>query len=368
MCAEEKNALRDRVENVRLCDEKQCVVILDQTKLPNAAEWIELKTAEEFYEAIYALRVRGAPAIGICAGFALYVLASRFGAGSKEAFFERLSERKRYLASSRPTAVNLVHALDRVERAALSEKDAGIPEILAKMRSESLAIQDEDMEMCRAISEYGLTLVRDGDGILTHCNAGPLATSVYGTGLGALILGAERGLRFHAYVDETRPLLQGARLTAYELDRAGIDVTLICDNMAALVMRQGKVNACFVGCDRVAANGDTANKIGTSGAAVLARYYGIPFYVFCPSSTVDFGCKTGADIVIEERDPSEIRERFFSAPVAPEHIRCFNPAFDVTEAKLITAIVTEKGICRYPYDRSLAERLGAISIKHGKEM
>ncbi|MCM1333641.1 MAG: S-methyl-5-thioribose-1-phosphate isomerase [Bacteroides sp.] len=355
-----KNELRDRVENVRLSDEGKCVVILDQTKLPNEVEFIELKTAEEFYDAIYTLKVRGAPAIGICAGFALYVIASRFPEGSKEFFLKKLIEVKRYLASSRPTAVNLVHALDRVERAALSEREAEIPDILTKMRSESIAIQDEDIEMCRAISEYGLTLIRDGDGVITHCNAGPLATSVYGTGLGALILGAERGSHFRAYVDETRPLLQGARLTAYELDRAGVDVTLICDNMAGVIMKQGKANACFVGCDRVAANGDTANKIGTSGLAILAHYYGIPFYVFCPSSTVDFGCKTGADIVIEERDPSEIGEMFFSRPMSPRGIRCYNPAFDVTEAKLITAIVTEKGICRYPYTRSLAERLGTI--------
>lgn len=359
MCKEmdKKKELRDRVENVRLSESEKSVVILDQTKLPNAVEFLELKTAEEFYDAICELKVRGAPAIGICAGFALYVLASRFRAPSKEAFFEQLSETKDYLASSRPTAVNLCHALDRVERAALFERDSEIPAILERMKRESIAIQEEDIEMCRAISEYGLTLVRDGDGILTHCNAGSLATSAYGTGLGTLILGAERGRRFHAYVDETRPLLQGARLTAYELDRAGIDVTLICDNMAGLVMRQGKINACFVGCDRVAANGDTANKIGTSSVAVLAHYYGIPFYVFCPSSTVDFRCETGADITIEERDPSEIREKFFSSPSAPKNIRCYNPAFDVTEAKLITAIVTEKGICRYPYIQSLAERL-----------
>lgn len=354
---ETKKEFRDRVENIRLSESEKSVVILDQTKLPNVIEFLELKTAKEFYDAIYELKVRGAPAIGICAGFALYVLACRFHAASKEDFFAQLSEMKRYLASSRPTAVNLCHALDRVERAALSERDSDIPLILEKMRAESIAIQDEDIATCRAISEYGLTLVRDGDGILTHCNAGPLATSIYGTGLGTLILGAERGLRFHAYVDETRPLLQGARLTAYELDRAGIDVTLICDNMAGLVMRQGKVSACFVGCDRVAANGDTANKIGTSSVAVLAHYYGIPFYVFCPSSTVDFCCETGADITIEERDPSEIREKFFLSPSAPKNIRCYNPAFDVTEAKLITAIITEKGICRYPYTQSLAERL-----------
>lgn len=350
--------LRDRVENVRLSEKGDSVMILDQTKLPNTVEFLGLTTAKEFYDAIYELKVRGAPAIGICAGYALYVLASHFEAADKDEFFNRLSETKRYLASSRPTAVNLSRALNRVEQAALSAKGSDIPLILEQMKRESIAIQDEDIAMCRAISEYGLTLVRDGDGILTHCNAGPLATSVYGTGLGALILGAERGRRFHAYVDETRPLLQGARLTAYELNRAGIDVTLICDNMAGLVMRQGKINACFVGCDRVAANGDTANKIGTSSVAVLAHHYGIPFYVFCPSSTVDFRCKTGEEIVIEERSPSEIYEKFFVREIAPRGISCYNPAFDVTEAKLITAIITEKGICRYPYTRSLAELFG----------
>lgn len=340
--------------NVRLT-ENDSVIILDQTKLPAREEYLELTAAEEFYEAIYKLRVRGAPAIGICAGFALYVLASRFERCSEEEFFGELSKAKAYLCSARPTAVNLSWALGSVEKAALSAKGRGIPEILARMRARSVAIQREDTEMCRAISEYGLTLVKDGDGVLTHCNAGPLATSVYGTGLGALLLGAERGLSFHAYVDETRPLLQGARLTAYELKKAGLDVTLICDNMASLVMKQGKINAVFVGCDRVAANGDAANKIGTSGAAVLAKYYNIPFYVFCPSTTIDLSCKTGDNIVIEEREPSEITELFFREQVAPEGIKCYNPAFDVTDHSLITAIVTEKGIFRAPYEKAFAD-------------
>ena len=208
--------------------------------------------------------------------------------------------------------------------------------------------------MCRAISEYGLELVKDGDGILTHCNAGPLATSRYGTGLGTLFLGKERGYEFHAYCDETRPLLQGARLTSYELEKAGIDTTLICDNMASIVMKEGRINACFVGCDRVAANGDTANKIGTSGVAILAKHYGIPFYVFCPSSTIDFSCRTGADIKIELRPPEEIKTKFFEKPMALPETKCYNPAFDVTDNDLITAIVTEKGICRAPYTESLA--------------
>ncbi len=344
------------IDNVRLSESSDSVIIIDQTKLPNIEEYIELKTPKDFFEAIYELKVRGAPAIGICAGYGLYVLAKQIEAQNEYEFFIKLAEIKNYLNSSRPTAVNLSFALNRVEKAAITAKGNGISSILTVMENESKKIHTEDMEMCRAISEYGLTLVKDGDGILTHCNAGPLATSKYGTGLGTLFLGAEKGYKFHVFSDETRPLLQGARLTSYELHKAGIDVTLICDNMASIVMKQGKIQACFVGCDRVAANGDTANKIGTSGVAILAKHYGIPFYVFCPSSTIDFNCKTGDDIKIEEREPTEISTKFFSEPVALKDVKCYNPAFDVTDNELITAIITEKGICRAPYDISLAEK------------
>ena len=344
-----------KAENVVLSGDGKSVVIIDQTKLPNKTVFVELRTSEDFYYAIHELKVRGAPAIGICAGMGLYVIANSFGETDEKVFLSKMHDVSVYINSSRPTAVNLKHALDRVERAAIGCRGKGVTEMLSAMRNESVAIQEEDIAMCKSISEYGLTLVKDGYGILTHCNAGPLATSCYGTGLGTLLLGKERGYTFHAYTDETRPLLQGARLTAYELDKAGIDVTLICDNMASIVMKQGKVNACFVGCDRVAANGDTANKIGTSGVAVLAKYYGVPFYVFCPSSTIDMDCKTGADIVIEERDPDEIKTKFYAEPMAPASVRCYNPAFDVTDAELITAIVTERGICRYPYTESLTE-------------
>lgn len=348
-----------KAENVRLSEDGKSVVIIDQTKLPNEEVFLTLKTPDELYNAIYLLQVRGAPAIGIFAGYALYVLAEQIKAESEEDFFVQLAAHKQKLNSSRPTAVNLSHALERVEKSAKKEAGNGFPAILSAMLRESVAIQDEDIEMCRAISEYGLTLVKNGDGILTHCNAGPLATSCYGTGLGTLFLGKERGYEFHVYSDETRPLLQGARLTSYELNKAGIDVTLICDNMASLVMKQGKINACFVGCDRVAANGDTANKIGTSGVAILARHYGIPFYVFCPSSTIDFSCKTGADIKIEKRSADEIKTMFFEKPSAPAEVKCFNPAFDVTDSSLITAIITEKGICRAPYTESLAALFGS---------
>ena len=208
--------------------------------------------------------------------------------------------------------------------------------------------------MCRAISGHGLSLLKDGDGVLTHCNAGPIATSRYGTGLGPLILGAERGMYLRAYSDETRPLLQGARLTSWELMRAGVDVTLICDNMASAVMKDGLVQFCFVGCDRVAANGDTANKIGTSGVAILAKHYGIPFYVLGPSSTIDLSAKTGEDIKIELRDPDEIRSLWYKEPMAPEGVKCYNPAFDVTDHSLISGIITEKGIIKPPYTENLA--------------
>ena len=345
-------------ENVRLSEDEKSVVIIDQTLLPNEVKYIAISTPRELYEAIYELKVRGAPAIGICAGYGLYVLAGNIEAKNSDIFIEKLSALKEYINSARPTAVNLSHALDRVEKAAISNKEKGIDEILSAMKDESVAIHDEDIAMCRAISEYGLTLVKDGDGILTHCNAGPLATSRYGTGLGTLFLGKEKGYNFHVYSDETRPLLQGARLTSYELYNAGIDVTLICDNMASIVMKQGKIDACFVGCDRVAANGDTANKIGTSGVAILAKHYGIPFYVFCPSSTIDFSCKTGQDIKIEEREAEEIKTKFYEKPMAPEGVKCYNPAFDVTDNELITAIITEKGICRKPYCESLSALFG----------
>jgi len=260
-----------------------------------------------------------------------------------------------YLNSSRPTAVNLSFAVKRMLKVVYDHTGLIKPELLPLLRVECMAIYNEDRAMCRAISENGLTLVKSGDGILTHCNAGALAATEYGTGLGTLLLGKELGYEFKVYSDETRPLLQGARLTSFELDHAGIDVTLVCDNAASLLMKQGKINTCFVGCDRVAANGDTANKIGTRSVAINAKYHGIPFYVFCPSSTIDFGCKSGDDIVIEERNGDEIKQLFFEKPSAPDGVKCFNPAFDVTDAELITAIITERGIARYPYTESLAK-------------
>ena len=339
--------------NVRLSEQGDAVIIIDQTLLPQKTVYLTLRTLDEMYDAIYRLRVRGAPAIGIFAAYSLFVLATQIPETDFDAFYAVFSKNRDVLNSSRPTAVNLSAMLTRMDNTLLANRKKPIRDILPILKAEAIAIQQEDIAMCKKISEYGLTLIRDGDGVLTHCNAGPLATSLYGTGLGTLFLAKEKGLECHAFVDETRPLLQGARLTAYELNEAGIDCTLICDNMASIVMKQGKINACFVGCDRVALNGDVANKIGTSGVAVLAKHYGIPFYVFCPSSTIDFTLSSGDEIVIEERAPDEIRSMFYKEPVAPASVPCYNPAFDVTPAALITAIITERGICRAPYRESI---------------
>lgn len=342
------------IDNVRLGEDKRSVVIIDQTQLPSRTEYLTLRTAKDIYDAIFELKVRGAPAIGICAGFGIYILARTIEAGNYQEFHQQFCKYRDYLNSARPTAVNLSWALNRMERVVAGHKEQSLNEILKLLEQECLEIQREDMEMCRAISEHGLSLLKDGDGILTHCNAGPLATSRYGTALGPLFLGKERGMEFKVFADETRPLLQGARLTSYELQKAGIDVTLICDNMASLVMKNGWIQACLVGCDRVAANGDTANKIGTSGVAVLAKYYGIPFYVLGPSSTIDLNCRTGEEIRIELRSQDEIKKKFYESPMAPEEVKCYNPAFDVTDHSLITAIITERGICYPPYTESLA--------------
>ena len=342
-------------ENVYLSDDGKSVVIIDQTKLPNRQELLTLSTAKEMYDAIKSLAVRGAPAIGICAGYSIYCLAQQIDTKDFDEFYAQFKKDKDYLDSSRPTAVNLSWALNRMEKLVLANKDKPVAEIVELMGKEAVAIQVEDIEMCRCISEYGLSLLKDGDGVLTHCNAGPLATSRYGTAIGPMLLGNERGMKFKVFSDETRPLLQGARLTSYELHKAGVDVTLICDNMASLVMKNGWVQACFVGCDRIAANGDAANKIGTSGVAILAKHYGIPFYVLGPTSTIDLNCKTGDEIVIELRDEDEIRSKFYEEPMALADVKCYNPAFDVTDHELISGIITEKGICRAPYTESLAK-------------
>ena len=332
------------IQNVRLSDDGTAVVILDQTLLPGETVYLELSGADELYNAIVTLKIRGAPAIGIFSAFALYVLACRTEAADYDSFRKEVMELSAYLGSARPTAANLRTQLRRMERIVETGSGLPVPQILGAMRREAESIQNEDAEMCRAISEHGLRLIGGGACIMTYCNAGPLATSRYGTGLGPILLARERGIDLRVYCCETRPLMQGARLSAYELSRAGVDCTLICDNMASFVMKEGGVDAVFVGCDRVARNGDTANKIGTSGLSILARHYGIPFYVFCPSSTIDPDCASGKEIEIERRPGDEITGMYFEKSVAPPGIKCCNPAFDVTNHALITAIITEKGI------------------------
>lgn len=347
-------------ETVDIDESDNSVVIIDQTKLPGKTQIIKLGTAQEIWDAIYLLKVRGAPAIGVSAAFGIYVLAKQIlqgGAGEFEDFYEKFRQQKDFLNSARPTAVNLSWALNRMDRVCVKAHEegkdvAGIVEVLGH---EAREIKDEDIRVCRAIGENGLSLVKPGDGILTHCNAGQLATCKYGTATAPIYLGQERGFHFRVFADETRPLLQGARLTAYELHSAGVDVTLICDNMSAMVMKKGWVNAVFVGCDRVAANGDTANKIGTSVVAAVAKRYGVPFYVCAPFSTIDFNTPAGEDIHIEERPAEEVTRMWYKEPMAPEGVKVFNPAFDVTDHELITAIVTEHGIARAPFDKSLAE-------------
>ena len=342
------------METVALDDAARALVIIDQTRLPGKAAYLHLKTQGEIWDAIRELKVRGAPAIGDAAAVGLYLAACEIDTDDRAEFARRLHDAAIYLSSSRPTAVNLSWALARMERVVTQHPEASVAELHVLLRDEARAIIAEDIDICRRIGEYALPLVRPGDGLLTHCNAGRLATAKYGTATAVMYLGHAKGYNFKIYADETRPLLQGARLTAYELSAAGMDVTLLCDNMASALLASGKIQAVFVGCDRVAANGDTANKIGTSGVAILARHYGIPFYVCAPSSTIDLATPTGADIEIEQRAPEEVTEMWYKSRRAPQNIRVYNPAFDVTDHTLITAFVTEYGVLRAPFVESLA--------------
>ncbi len=342
-------------ETVALDEEKGALVIIDQTQLPNHVEILSLTDIKDIWDAIYLLKVRGAPAIGVAAAIGVYVAASRIEAAEYNAFYAEFKKAKDYLASSRPTAVNLFWALDRMERVVLDNKDKSVADIKALLHDEAVEIKEEDIWVCKTIGEFGLSLIKDGDGILTHCNAGQLATAKYGTALAPIHLGAEKGYKFKVFTDETRPLLQGARLSAFELYSHGIDTTVICDNMASQVMKNGWVQAIFVGCDRVAANGDACNKIGTSGVAILAKYYGVPFYVCAPTSTIDMETEKGEDIPIEERPAHEVTEMWYSKRMAPEGVNVYNPAFDFADNELITGIITEYGIARPPYNESLKE-------------
>jgi methylthioribose-1-phosphate isomerase len=319
--------------------------LLDQTRLPTEVVTVDCREVAQVWEAIRALRVRGAPAIGIAAAYGCVLGARSGGVPDAKSVRERLGAAIGQLRTSRPTAVNLFWALDRMGRVAEAAESLDAPALLERLLAEAHAIAEEDRAMCRAIGRHGASLIADEAGVLTHCNAGGLATADYGTALAIIYAAVEQGKVVSVYADETRPLLQGARLTSWELSRRRIPTTLICDSMAAQVMKEGRVQCVVVGADRIAANGDTANKIGTYGLAVLARAHAIPFYVAAPSSTFDLELPDGTGIPIEQRDRREITHGFGRA-TAPEDIDVYNPAFDVTPAALITALVTERGVIR----------------------
>lgn len=351
-------------DSVWLDEANVSVNIIDQTRLPGEEVILSITDLQSMKEAIYQLKLRGAPAIGVGAALFMYVESVRCEIDDPIALASHLDRQADDLASTRPTAVNLKWAIERMrrvwraklneqnilnEKTILNESAILSDALILALKEEALLIWNEDIKVCRKIGEYGASLIQEGDGILTHCNAGSLATVRLGTATAPMYISFEQGKHFHVYCDETRPLLQGARLTAYELSKAGMDVTLLCDNMAASLMQQNKIQAIFVGCDRVAKNGDTANKIGTAGLAILAKRFSVPFYVCAPFSTIDPSCETGEQIVIEQRDESEVTTQFYKNRMAPKEIKVYNPAFDVTDHRDISAFITEKGILKPPF-------------------
>ena len=328
------------------------IKLIDQTLLPNELKHIYCDDLSSIWEAIKSLRVRGAPAIGIAGALGAVLGIWSSNAKNYDDFASELKSATEYLATSRPTAVNLFWALDRITKTAEENSQLTIPDLKERLLAEAEEIIEEDKAMCRAIGQHGMSLLKENDTILTHCNAGGLATSDYGTALAVMFSAHNAGKNIKVFADETRPLLQGARLTTWELMQAGIDVTLICDSMAAQVMKEGKIQCVIVGADRIAANGDTANKIGTYNVAILAHAHEIPFYVAAPTSTLDFALETGDEIPIEQRSAEEVTEGFGKV-TAPEGVKVYSPAFDVTPASLVSAIITEKGIARAPFTDSL---------------
>jgi len=334
---------------IALDDAGSEIIIIDQTLLPGEVKMLRLSKIEDIWEAIKVLRVRGAPAIGVTAAFAVYLAGKNIDTEDAQEFKEKFNAAADYLATSRPTAVNLFWALDRmrdVVSAKMEDGNVTVAQIKEALLKESLAIREEDIAICKAIGEHALGLLKPGMGLLTHCNAGRLATVEYGTATSVMYLGHEKGYGFRIYCDETRPLLQGARLTAFELAMAGMEPTVICDNMVSSLMMTGKVDAVFTGADRIAANGDSANKIGTSGVAIIAKHYGVPFYICAPYSTIDMATPDGKGIEIEQRAPEEVTEMWYTQRMAPEEAGVYNPAFDVTDASLITGIITENGVLK----------------------
>ena len=364
-------------DTVWLDTEIREVKFIDQTKLPNELIIKSVQTIDDMYKAIVDLEVRGAPAIGVFAALSMYVRSVRIGGDDMSQFVKEYIRCSDYLQSARPTAVNLSWALNlmrqELERFTLHRfqcylldphlSDIPLDDELRGyignvMQKKAIEIYEHDIDVCRSLGKNGLTLINNGDRILTHCNAGRLATVRYGTATAPIYLADEAGLNISVYCDETRPLLQGARLTAYELQESGIKTTLLCDNMASSLMKAGMVDKVIVGCDRVAANGDTANKIGTSALAILAKYYNIPFYICAPTSSIDLNTKTGGEIVIEQRNPSEVTDMWYQKSMAPKGVNVYNPAFDVTNHELITAIVTEHGIATGDYINTLPQLFG----------
>jgi len=336
--------------------------LIDQTRLPVELVEIECRDIDSLWQAIRNLQVRGAPAIGIAGAFGVCLGAQSVIEADEGSFFGRLDEVSSYLATSRPTAVNLFWALERMRQAARSLCGKCRPrEIAHALLAEAQRIWEEDRAMCRAIGRHGAELLEDGQGVLTHCNAGALVTVDYGTALAPVYTAHTAGKRVHVYVDETRPLLQGARLTAWELREREIDATVICDSAAAQVMREGRIEAVLVGADRIAANGDTANKIGTYSLAILAAAHGIPFYVAAPTSTFDLSLASGDQIPIEQRPADEITHGF-DCQTAPAGINVYNPAFDVTPARLIHAIICERGVIKPVSRDRIADVLGVRSM------
>ncbi len=335
-----------------ICWKDGKVKFIDQTLLPHQVKYVSTDNVSRLRKAIKRLEIRGAPAIGIAGALGVVIGVKNSNVKNFELFFKKLKKITKYLSFSRPTAVNLFWALDRMERIAHDNKIRPISQIKHILLKEALKIIDEDKTSCRRMAYYGADLIKSASSILTHCNAGSLATADYGTALGVLFEANKQGKNIKVFVDETRPLLQGARLTTWELMREKIDTTLICDNMAASLMAKGKIDMIFVGADRIAANGDAANKIGTYNLAVLAHHHKIPFYVVAPLSTFDFSIKSGKQIPIEERDGNEVRG-VLGKKIAPKNVKAYNPAFDITPGKLITAIITEKGIFIAPYIKNL---------------
>lgn len=336
----------ERIQTLYLDEEDQSLVVLDQTLLPGEIRYRRLRDAASVADAIGRLCVRGAPAIGVAAALGLYASAWTFR--NEDDFAARLQEAAATIEAARPTAVNLSWAVARMRRAV--QGLSGAQACLDALKAEAKRMYEEDRETNRRIGRFGAALLGDGFGVATHCNAGRLATVDFGTALAPLYEAKEQGKRLRVYVDETRPLLQGARLTAFELLASGLDVTLQCDGMAASAMQQGLVQAVLVGADRIAANGDTANKIGTLPLAICARHFGVPFYVCAPFSTIDQACADGSHIPVEERDGSEITDLWYAKPMAPKGVKTRNPAFDVTPAGLISALVTERGVLYPPFD------------------